>query len=302
LQQLGAVAVKQAVYALPDSPAAREDFEWLKTEIESAGGQATVFAADTIDTWSDDALIEEFRRSREEAYTSLAREAERMIRRFSTRRRQAGAPQRRAVQQIRQRLAAIEQVDFFGSAGRDRVVGLVQHIEQRAGVAGSEIASAAAAIGSYQGRLWVTRPRPGVDRMASAWLLRRFVDQRATFGFVSDRDLAPAESIPFDMVGVEFTHRGDRCTFEVLVETFALAEPAILNLAEIVHDLDLKDARYGAAAAPAIGLVIDGLRLAYADDQALLVQGIVLFDALYRGFTQRRRPGKPTAVAKGRAR
>ena len=132
LQQIGALAVKQAVYVLPDSPNAREDFEWLKTEIEAAGGQASVFAADTVDTWSNDALVEEFRRSRQEAYAELAREAEQMLRRAGAgARRSKRMPSRRIVQHLRERLAAIEHIDFFGSAGRDRVLTLVQQIEDR---------------------------------------------------------------------------------------------------------------------------------------------------------------------------
>ena len=132
LQQIGALAVKQAVYVLPDSPNAREDFEWLKTEIEANGGQASVFAADTVDTWSNDALVEEFRRSREVAYTELARDAERILARTGAGpRRSKRMLSRRTGQRLRERLSAIEHVDFFGSAGRDRVLVLVRQIEER---------------------------------------------------------------------------------------------------------------------------------------------------------------------------
>jgi hypothetical protein len=304
LQQLGAIAVKQAVYVLPDSPNAREDFEWLKTEIEGSGGQASVFAADMVDTWSNDALVEEFRRSREEAYGELARDADQLLRRLSTgRRKSKRVPSRRALLQLRQRLAAIERVDFFGSAGRDRVLTLVRQIEDRA----SAVPRPRATHGdsteptSYTGRLWVTRPRPGVDRMASAWLIRRFIDADARFDFVADRDAAPADSVPFDMFGVEFTHRGALCTFEMLCETFRLEEPALRSVAAIVHDLDLKDNRFGATEAPAIGLVIEGLRLAQSDDQHLLTQGMTVFDALYRAFTQATLSSGPRPVAKRNA-
>lgn len=301
LQQLGAIAVKQAVYVLPDSPNAREDFEWLETEIEESGGQASVFAAEMVDTWSNDALVEEFRRSREEAYGELARDADQLLRRLSTgRRKSRRVPARRALQQLRERLAAIERVDFFGSAGRDRVLTLVHQIEERA----SAVPRPRAAHGDSTeptfctGRLWVTRPRPGVDRMASAWLIRRFIDADARFDFVADRDAVPEDSVPFDMFGVEFTHRGALCTFEMLCETFRLEEPALRSVAAIVHDLDLKDHRFGATEAPAIGLVIEGLRLAQSDDQQLLTQGMTVFDALYRAFTQATLSSGPRPVAK----
>ena len=301
LQQLGAIAVKQAVYVLPDSPNAREDFEWLRTEIEGAGGEASVFSADMVDTWSNDALVEEFRRSREEAYSALAADAEKAARRITgTRRKTAAIPSRRLLEQLRERLAAIERIDFFGGAGRDRVLTLIRQIEDRA----SSSARAHRTAGdsdnptSFHGALWVTRPRPGVDRMASAWLIRRFIDSDARFDFVADRDQAPPDAVPFDMFGVDFTHHGDLCTFEYLCERFTLAEPALSRIAAIVHDLDLKDGHFGAADAPAIGAVIEGLRLAQADDATLLSDGITLFEALYRSFEQAVRASGPRRVAR----
>lgn len=303
LQQIGALAVKQAVYVLPDSPNAREDFEWLKTEIEAAGGQASVFTADAVDTWSNDALVEEFRRLQEVAYTDLAGDADRVLRRLGGGQRRARRmPSRRVVQQLRDRLTAIEQVDFFGSAGRDRVIALVRQIEERttAKRPGAVAGEQTGGDRSYRARLWVTRPRPGVDRMASAWLIKRFIDTDARFDFVGDRDAAPAGAVPFDMVGVEFTHRGDSCTFEVLCATFHLDEPALARIAAIVHDLDVKDERFGAADAPTVGVIIEGLRLARADDERLLAEGVTLFEALYRAFTHATRSSGPRPVARRR--
>ncbi|MGE0705279.1 MAG: chromate resistance protein ChrB domain-containing protein [Vicinamibacterales bacterium] len=305
LQQVGALAVKQAVYALPDAPGTREDFEWLKTEIEGVGGEATIFIADTVDTWTNDSLVEGFRRAREIAYTELAKEAEQVLRRLEKRKAPSGRSAAPRVQrQIRERLAAIERVDFFGSAGRDRVVTLVHRIEnQIVGRRGSGMGTGAGeSPSSYDGRLWVTRPRPGVDRMSSAWLIRRFIDAKARFDFVADREDVPANALPFDMFGVEFTHRGELCTFEMLCETFNLAHPALASIGAIVHDLDLKDGRFGAAEAPAVGLVIDGLRLAFADDEELLGEGMTLFEALYRSFSHSNRSTGPRRVAKRPAR
>lgn len=305
LQQIGALAVKQTVYVLPDSPNAREDFEWLKTEIEASGGQASVFAADTVDTWSNDALVEEFRRSREEAYTELAREAEQLLRRTGAgRRRSKRTVSRRVTQQLRERLTAIERVDFFGSAGRDRVIALVRQVEER--LSGRQPAAMSGPSGdaprSYHARLWVTRPRPGVDRMASAWLIRRFIDPDARFAFAADRNAVPADATPFDMFGVEFTHQGEGCTFETLCTVFGIQDQAVARLAGIVHDLDLKDGRFGAPEAATVAQVIEGLQLAHADDEMLLTQGMVLFDSLYRAFEQSARSAGPRALAKPRAR
>jgi len=296
LQQLGAVPVKQAVYALPDTPEAREDFEWLKTEITGAGGEATVFAADNVDAWSDEALVEEFKRAREVLYKDLGRDLEHVLTRLrSTRKGQGRKPTtRRVVDTFRQRLAAIEQIDFFGAPGRERVASLLRHVEEKMAsiIEPDQARAPRKEARDYAGRVWATRPRPGVDRMASAWLITRFIDPKARFVFASSPDAAPRRALPFDMFGVEFSHRGDHCTFETLCAMFGIAEAAVERVGTIVHDLDLKDERYNAPETATIGMVIDGLQLSIADDPALLAQGISLFESLYRAFSRSARPAK----------
>ena len=308
LQQLGAIPIKQAVYALPDTPSTREDFEWLKTEVKASGGDASVFAADHIDTWSDDALVEEFRRAAQETYAALARDIEQVLKRASTARRPRGtrAPAiRRLLGVFRERIAAIEGVDFFGSAGRDRVTSLLKRLEEHS--SGRRERSTVNSATSTppdtdRGRLWVTRPRPGVDRMASAWLIRRFIDGQARFAFAVDQKAVPQDAIPFDMFGVEFSHHGEGCTFETLCTVFQIDEPGVARLAAIVHDLDLKDGRFGAPEAATVGAIIEGLQLAHADDEALLAQGMTLFDSLYRSFERSSRSAGPRALARPRKR
>jgi hypothetical protein len=308
LQQLGAIPLKQAVYVLPDTPAAREDFEWLKTEVTGSGGDASVFAADAVDEWSDDALVDEFRRSRQEAYGSLARDVERALKRVNaTGRRQnrRRAALRRLLDIFHERKAAIEHVDFFGSAGRDRVTTLLRELEGRIGgsrtVASAELPDAGD-LARYRGRSWVTRPRPGVDRMSSAWLIRRFIDPEARFGFAADRATVPDGALPFDLFGVEFSHHGDGCTFETLCSVFGLHEPAVGRIAAIVHDLDLKDGRFGAPEAATVNALIDGLQVTYADDNVLLEHGMRLFDWLYRSFERSARSAGPRPVARQKGR
>lgn len=309
LQQLGAIPVKQAVYVLPDTPDAREDFEWLKTEIKAAGGDASVFAADSVDSWSDDALVEEFRRARQEAYAALADDIEKVLTRVGAPRRRRGtrAPAaRRLVETFRTRLGALEQVDFFGSAGRDRVATLLQQLEEKAAgprpAAGRPRTAGSSDARDYANRLWVTRPRPGVDRMASAWLIRRFVDRQARFAFAPERESAPDGAVLFDMFGVEFSHRDDGCTFETICAAFGVQEAAVSRIAAIVHDLDLKDERFAAPEAPTIGTVIAGLQLSVTDDDELLRQGMALFESLYRAFERSARSAGPRRVARPRAR
>lgn len=309
LQYLGALPLRQAVYLLPDTADAREDFEWLKTEIKASGGDATVFAADSVDPWSDAALVEDFRRARQEAYGALAGEVGRVLSRLTATRRPRGtrAPAvRRLLEAFRERLTAIEHIDFFGSAGRDRVTTLLKQLEDKVAdprrPALPPGTSGGGAVGNFTNRVWVTRPRPGVDRMASAWLIKRFVDPQARFAFAIDRDSVPHNAVPYDMFGVELSHQGEGCTFETLCAVFAIQEPPVARIAAIVHDLDLKDARFLAPEAPTVGALIEGMQLSISDDEALLTQGMALFESLYRAFDRSARSSGPRPVARSRTR
>ena len=299
LQQLGALPVKQSVYVLPDTAATREDFEWLKTQVKAKGGDAALFAAASLDQ-SDDDLVEEFRRSRQEAYLTLAAEIERAL----AQRRRGGsvAAARRASRSFGERQRALERIDYFGSAGRDRVVALLRQLNEPATVpTGRTRSSGRGERPGFRGRLWVTRPRPGVDRMSSAWLIRRFIDPDARFAFVPDaKSISDPETIPFDMFGVEFTHHADDCTFETLCVVFEIEDKAVARIAMLVHDLDLKDRRFGAPDAATVGALIDGLRKSTADDSALLESGITMFEALYQAFTLDQAASRPRPVAKRR--
>jgi hypothetical protein len=308
LQQIGAIPLKQAVYALPDTADAREDFEWLTTEVQAAGGDASVFAADNVDAWSEDTLVDEFRRVRQELYEALARDVEQALKRAASSRRQKGtrAPAlRRLLDIFRERLVAAEKIDFFGSAGRDRVLTSLRHLEERIEGTSRQPEPArqsghSGRLSSFQDRVWITRPRPGVDRMASAWLIRRFIDRHARFGFAADREAVPEHGVPFDMFGVEFSHQGGGCTFETLCSRFDINGPALQRIAAIVHDLDLKDGRFGAPECSTVAAMIDGLQLADHNDDALLEQGMTLFDSLYRSFEQSSRTTGPRVAARPR--
>lgn len=308
LQQLGAIPRKQSVYVLPDTPSTREDFEWLATEVHAAGGDVEVFVAATVDRFASDALVEEFRRARQGAYAALAVELERALARSSAtgpRRRKRAPSLRRVRDTFRERLAAIERIDFFGSAGRDRAVQLLAELESRADARTGRRAAGATpssiSRGDYQGRIWVTRPRPGVDRMASAWLIRRFIDPQARFGFAPDRAALPRDGVPFDMFGVEFSHQGDRCTFETFAAAFNIDDAAVKRLAAIVHDLDLKDGKFSPAEAPTVERLIEGLQLAHDADDRLLSEGMMVFEWLYRSFAHASRAAGPRPVARGRS-
>ena len=297
LQELGAIPIKQAIYALPDSPQSREDFEWLRVEIEGSGGEAVIFSADHLHAEAEAALVEEFRRTRQAAYTALAAELQRV------RPKSGSHPEhvrQRDLSRYRERFHAIERIDFFGSAGRDRVASLLTALESRRAGVDSQRRVAIEELEQYRGRLWVTRPRPGVDRMGSAWLIRRFIDPAAQFGFFTESKGAPESSVPFDMYGVGFGHEADRCTFETLISHFAISDNAVTRLGQIVHDLDLKDGKFASPEASTLGAAIDGLQLSCVDDHGLLDQGMILFEAMYRAFAQQARNPRPRPVAQTR--
>jgi hypothetical protein len=309
LQQLGAVPTRNSVYVLPNTEQCREDFEWMRTEIVALGGEATVFAGDVLSPGGSDGIVALFHRAREADYRALKKEVDRLlaaVRRRrgtglgalpSSRARKGSRPPSasgqdsfnreratRAIRGLRERLAETEKIDFFGAPGRQRVADalatleriVVERDESRGAVEPLCLSTAA-----YQSRRWVTRPRPGVDRMASAWLIRRYIDPNAAFGFA---DRAADFDVPFDMYDGQFSHRGSLCTFETLAQTFAIVHPTVVRIGQIVHDLDMKETRYAPPEAPAITRMVDGLRQLHADDQALLEQGIAMFEALARSF------------------
>ena len=149
-------------------------------------------------------------------------------------------------------------------------------------------ANASAATAEYRRKVWLTRPRPGVDRMSSAWLIRRFIDPDASFVF-ADPATAP-HAIPFDTFKAEFGHHGTQCTFETLCHRFAIKDRAVLHIGRIVHDLDLKDTTYGEAETTTIGHLVEGLRRAHQEDEGLLRSGIDMFEALYQSLAVRVTP------------
>ncbi len=299
LQQMGAIAVKQAVYVLPNTPEHRERFEWLKTELDASGGDVTIFVADNVDKWSADALAAAFRAARRADYDALRADMAPVAARLARR-----GPRRHATdvtQQLskwRERFAAIERIDYFGATGRDEVRAVLANVEQVLTATATQSPSRALeSRAAYQGRVWVTRPRPGVDRMASAWLIRTRIDPRATFSFAADRAAVPDSAVAFDMYGVRFTHEGGGCTFETLCRAFAIHEPAVTRIAALVHALDLDDGTPMPPDGPTVERLIEGLQLAHGDDHALLEHGVALFEALHRTF-EHQEPKKPIRAAR----
>jgi hypothetical protein len=285
LLQLGAVPARNSVYVLPNSDQAREDLEWIRKEILSMGGEATVFAAEVLGGEGEVELVATFQRAREADYHALHEESEMLVRKKRQLARDRDAVARTA-RSMRDRLASIEKIDFFGAPGRAQAVEAIARLERLASNGAVPPNALRLKASDFQKRRWVTRPRPGVDRMASAWLIRRHIDPKATFTFA---DRLQSGEIAFDMYACEFGHHGAQCTFETLCQRFGIRDTAVVRIGQIVHDLDLKEIRFAPPEAPAVDRMIEGLRQMYADDLTQLEQAIRMFDALSRSFAHDRR-------------
>jgi hypothetical protein len=294
LQDIGAVAVKNAVHALPMNEETQEDFEWLLREIHEGGGEAFICEARLSDGLSDEEVRTLFDRARDADYAELAKEAQGLA--SSLRRKGAGdtATELRAqVARLRRRLAEIAAIDFFGTIGRETAEGLLRGLESQLDK-DEPVASKAKTepnlAETLRNRAWVTREGVYADRIASAWLIRRFIDPEARFKFVSGKGYRPQEGeLRFDMFQAEFTHEGDKCTFEVLLERAGLKDSALRAIAEIIHDIDLKDDKFGRTEVAGIRTLLDGIRASTSDDGRRIDRGTEVFNDLYEFFRKKRR-------------
>jgi hypothetical protein len=287
LQALGAVTVKGSVYALPANGEAQEDFAWLAKEIVESGGEALICEAALVEGFTDHEMQALFDNARDEDYAAIAAEAREIAQRSTdqaTDRELAEIATQ--VARLRKQLDAVVAIDFFGANGRLAAQGLVSGLEtQLQGEDDMTSSDSAPPRGTLANRTWVTRQGVQVDRIASAWLIRRFIDQGATFKFVPSSGYRPEPGeLRFDMFEGEFTHKGDRCTFEVLVGHAGLADPALNAIGEIIHDIDLKDDKYGRAETAGVKSLIAGIALPGTEDEQRLARGAVLLDGLYDSF------------------
>ncbi|BDG07293.1 chromate resistance protein ChrB domain-containing protein [Anaeromyxobacter paludicola] len=287
LQRIGAVAIKNSVYALPHNEETQEDFQWVLREVVKGGGDASMLEAHFIEGLSDGQVLALFQAAREADYREVAEEARKVAASLP---RRGPPPENRRnevanqVARLRRRLSEVEAIDFFGAPGREIAEGVVSAMESRMKPLNESRAPTKPRLlrEDYRGRTWVTRTGIKVDRMASAWLIRKIIDPEARFKFVPAKGYAPQPGeLRFDMFDAEFTHDGDLCTFEVLLQRFGIDDPGLRAIAEIVHDVDVKDAKYGREEASGVGQVVAGIAAAHAGDEARLERGAALFEDLY---------------------
>lgn len=303
LQAIGAVNLRGAVYALPRRDECVELFEWLAKELRSLGGQASLCEGTFLESTTDEDIVHRFVEARSAEYAKVLVAAKALATKLKAKR--IPADRRSAITEqhakLSQRFAEIVAIDFLDAPGRvaaEELLAAIQRSVSRDGTSGA--ASSLAHVARPRGATWVTRTGVHVDRIASAWLIRRFIDPQARFKFVPAKGyVARAGELRFDMFEAEFTHVGDRCTFEVLLERMGLADPALNAIGEIIHDLDLRDRKYGREEAAGVRSAVDGIcTIAHDDDQRIAAASAML-DGLHSYFTsQARRRGRPPASPK----
>ncbi len=280
LRALGAVALKSGAYLLPFSPDRYEQFQWLAQEVQKDRGEATLLKVDRVENVKQAEVVRLFHEARNADYAILTDR----YRKLGSGRRPRAAEE---LARLARELNRLTDIDFFDAPGRQQALRAREAAERR--VTGSAKTGPPAGrldLEALHGRRWATRPRPHVDRLASAWLIKRFLDSGAEFVFTPPEEL-PADAIPFDMAGVEFGHHGDHCTFETLLERSGLRDRRLAIIAEIVHEADLRDGKFQREEARGLDLVLRGLLAAVKDDPDALAQGLILFDGLYSTIGER---------------
>jgi len=277
LQKYGALTWKNSAYILPHTLTNLEKFQWLSAEIKKYRGEASVVQAARIEGYPDKRIIALFNEARERDYDALVRELRFALRSVSL----GSTPRPGALARLNRRLTEIAALDLFGFAKRKEAESLLRELESRSNSqARTDRPKGTSKAKEYCGRIWMTRPRPEVDRVASAWLIKNFIDPKARFAFSSDANTHPG-AVRFDMFEGEFTHVGDNCTFETLLKRFELRDRRLRLIAQIVHDADLDDDKFGRAGGRAIDLIFKGWARADRPDEEILKKGFVLFDGLY---------------------
>lgn len=287
LARVGAVALKNTVYVLPRTESTQEDLQWVLREVVAAGGEATLVGAHMVDGMSDQQLEGLFRAARDADYATVLEEARSVAQSLPA----AGLDDdalrqlQTDVARMERRMTEIAPIDFFAARSRQKAVEAVARLQAKASRKAAAPNRSPGSAESFRKRTWVTRMDIHVDRVASAWLIRRFIDSSAEFKFVPAKGYKPAAGeLRFDMYEAEFTHEGDRCTFEVLCERFAIERKGLKSIGEIIHDLDLKDAKYGRPENAGVAAQIAGLARVHRDDEARLARGCELFDELLAFF------------------
>jgi hypothetical protein len=286
LQRMGAIRLRGSAWILPENPEATELFQWLVQEIQSFRGEATLLRVDRIETMADEAIAALFHKARGAEYQAAMHGCREILRRLD----RSPGQQRPSITQLRSELDGlkreldrVQSIDYLKAPSGERARALWETTAKRLRAAEARPRSTGGRHRSSlppRGSTWVTRPRPHIDRIGSAWVIKRFCDPEAKFAFADAADAA-RKGIPFDVLGADFGHHGEDCTFETLVKRFGIKDRRVRAIAEIVHEADLHDGKFTRNEAIGVDLAINALVEATADDGELLERGMALFEGLY---------------------
>jgi hypothetical protein len=282
LRSLGAVALKRSAYLLPDTPERYEDFQWLAQEIQREGGDATLIRVQQIENMSPEQVQHLFHDPRDHDYRQLAARYRKALQRLDRKSTASSARAQEEIARLAKEHQRIRDIDFLDAPAGAEVRRLEEVIAMRSRSPEKvrREDTPTLDLSTLRGRRWVTRPRPHIDRIASAWLIKRFIDPQAQFVFAPPAEF-PKDAIPFDAPGVELSHQGEDCTFETLVKRARLRDRRLLRLAEIVHEADLRDGKFPHEEARGIDVAVRALLAASPDDHQVLANGMTLFEGLY---------------------
>jgi hypothetical protein len=292
LAKVGAVPLKGSVYILPATEEHEEFCQWLIGEVKSMGGDGAIVKSSEIKTMTDTEIRRLFTTQADREYHRLEKMLDVFERKIQSIRKGSKSEEGKHLAdqatKLTKEFEELRKRDYFESSTGNILKKRIQALEASLRDAGKKAPEEAASVVArrtqdYRGKIWATRKNPFVDRMASAWLIKRFVDPKASFVFIDERDVASLDdtTVAFDMRGAAFTHVGDLCTFEVLVKSFGIKDKAVKKIAEIVHDLDVKDDKYAKLETAGVEEILIGVRKSLKDDSAALEQGRTVFEMLY---------------------
>ena len=275
LKKMGAYALKTSAYVLPDEPAHFDRFQWLVQQVRDEGGEATLARVTQIEGLTNDDLARMFNEARTADYGVLIQSLNDII---AANRKKIGPGFPDALERLQRQFQELRAIDYFGCASAHDAEMLFARATKLAEPRGKTPAVLDAK--RYQRRVWLTRPRPQIDRVGSEWLIRKFIDPHAKFVFAPKPSAQP-DAIPYDMMDVEFTHHGDDCTFETLLKRFAITDSATRRIGEMIHDADLEDGKFQRPECTGLDLLFKGWARLGLGDAEILEKGFACFDALH---------------------
>jgi hypothetical protein len=275
LQKSGAIQIKTSTYLLPDTPAQYELFQWLAKQVTDYGGDSTLIRAQQIEGLSDAKIVGLFNAARDHDYTALSDAARKLAEPRPAKRDKAFADE---LEKLRKAFRAIREIDFFDAPKAHLTESQLDRLESA--TRPRPPGAARLPVAQFQARTWVTRPQPEIDRVACAWLIRGFIDPKATFRFAAHAD-SIAGGIPFDYAHGEFSHHGDDCTFETLLARFGIVDRALRKIGEMVHDADLEDEKFQRPEGIGLDRILKGWAKRGVGDEEIVVRGTACLDGLY---------------------